>query len=533
MSVVKTPAVEIFSRNALQQIPQLLTLQDRNPHSPTYGCFDRNFWQYRLVDFPTGMAQEFVYPLALAYSTKLPDNPYFGDQAICEWVKAGINFADKSSHSDGSCDDFYPYERAAGAAAFSLFGCLEAYHLLQIKDAQLEKFFTRRGRWLAKHPESGKLSNHEALIVYCLYLLSQRFEGSVFAPDYRERLDRLLSWQHKEGWFVEYNGCDLGYQTLTISMLAQLYDESREEGLREPLERAIAMTAQFMHPDGSFGGEYGSRNTYNYFPHGFEIAGKWLPEALELNDRFAIALQSGRAPCYLDDHMIAHHMWSYLLAARYYTSTRNENGFVRKKRAFYEGAGLLVDRRDEMDLYVALNKGGSFKLFRRGEFVASDTQISLKMRDGSTAVCHHIDDYAIDVGADYIEIAGNAGWAKQKLMLPLDNILLRTFMLTIGRFFPGFVRRLLQQLLITYKRIAPFQFSRRFEWEGGELIVSDCIGAEKWDDVISAGVGGHQTSISVVQSRPYHPSQHQPWLDITKKTQNLKSGQALRIKRKY
>ena len=182
---------------------------------------------------------------------------------------------------------------------------------------------------------------------------------------------------------------------------------------------------------------------------------------------------------------------------------------------------------------MALNKGGSFKLFRRGEFVASDTQISLKMRDGSTAVCHHIDDYAIDVGADYIEIAGNAGWAKQKLMLPLDNILLRTFMLTIGRFFPGFVRRLLQQILITYKRIAPFQFSRRFEWEGGELIVSDCIGAEKWDDVISAGVGGHQTSISVVQSRPYHPSQHQPWLDITKKTQKLKSGQALRIKRKY
>ena len=75
MSVVKRPAVEIFSCNALQQIPQLLTLQDRNPHSPTYGCFDRNFWQYRLVDFPTGMAQEFVYPLALAYSTKLPENP--------------------------------------------------------------------------------------------------------------------------------------------------------------------------------------------------------------------------------------------------------------------------------------------------------------------------------------------------------------------------------------------------------------------------------------------------------------------------
>ena len=70
MSVKKGFAAETFAYNALQQIPQLLTLQDRNPHSPTYGCFDRNFWQYRKVDFPTGMAQEFVYPLALAYSTK-------------------------------------------------------------------------------------------------------------------------------------------------------------------------------------------------------------------------------------------------------------------------------------------------------------------------------------------------------------------------------------------------------------------------------------------------------------------------------
>ena len=33
-----------------------------NPHSPTYGCFDRNYWHYRIIDFPSGMAQEFVLP---------------------------------------------------------------------------------------------------------------------------------------------------------------------------------------------------------------------------------------------------------------------------------------------------------------------------------------------------------------------------------------------------------------------------------------------------------------------------------------
>jgi hypothetical protein len=66
---------DLFAREALVQIPKLLTLLDRNAHSPTYGCFDRNFWQYKIIDFPSGMAQEFVWPLALAYDTDVPDNP--------------------------------------------------------------------------------------------------------------------------------------------------------------------------------------------------------------------------------------------------------------------------------------------------------------------------------------------------------------------------------------------------------------------------------------------------------------------------
>jgi hypothetical protein len=32
---------ELFAREALALIPKILTLQDRNAHSPTYGCFDR------------------------------------------------------------------------------------------------------------------------------------------------------------------------------------------------------------------------------------------------------------------------------------------------------------------------------------------------------------------------------------------------------------------------------------------------------------------------------------------------------------
>ena len=64
---------DLFAQEALAQIPKILTLLDRNIHSPTYGCFDRNFWHYKIIDFPSGMAQEFVLPLTLAYNLKIPN----------------------------------------------------------------------------------------------------------------------------------------------------------------------------------------------------------------------------------------------------------------------------------------------------------------------------------------------------------------------------------------------------------------------------------------------------------------------------
>jgi hypothetical protein len=77
----------LLAREALAQIPKILTLQDRNPHSPTYGCFDRTFWQYKVIDFPAGMSQEFVYPLALAYHTDLSDNQFYQQPILKEWVE--------------------------------------------------------------------------------------------------------------------------------------------------------------------------------------------------------------------------------------------------------------------------------------------------------------------------------------------------------------------------------------------------------------------------------------------------------------
>lgn len=525
---------DLFAREAIAQIPKLLTLLDRNPHSPTYGCFDRNFWHYKIIDFPSGMAQEFVWPLALAYDTDIPNNPFHRQPALRDWVEAGILYAARSGHPDGSCDDYFPYERAGGAAAFSLLACVESYTLLGLKNPAALHFFGQRADWLAHHQESGRLTNHQALIVLCLELVARLLQTERWHQSKQERLEQVLSWQNPEGWFQEYEGCDPGYHTLTISCLARLYELTPTNRLKDAIAKAVALAAHFVHPDGSYGGEYTSRNTYNFFPHGFELVGKWMPEALSINDQFLKGLAKGLAPAYADDHIIGHHTWNYLLAWRDFVLERPPLKPRPQGRFWLREGGILIERRQNTELYLALNKGGVFKLFRDEQLVASDTQFSLQIQEGSSlknAVGHLVSRYKIEVSEEEILIRGSLGWAKQKQMNSLNLMILRVVMLTFGRFFPNLIRKSLQKILITGKKSAPFSFSRQLRWQNGQWHVLDELHSESWEKVISGGIGCDQTSIYVVMSRTFQMGQLQPWLNLTELIKQLKPGQVLKLER--
>jgi hypothetical protein len=525
---------DLFAREAIALIPKILTLLDRNPHSPTYGCFDRNFWHYKIIDFPSGMAQEFVWPLALVHQMDMPNNPFYRKETLRTWVEAGILYAAASAHADGSCDDYFPYERAAGAAAFSLLACMESYTLLGLQNEAALRFFEKRADWLASHQESGQLANHQALIVLCLELASRILQTSRWYQKKEERLNRMLSWQSPEGWFPEYGGCDPGYHTLTIWCLARIDQLNSNGRMRMAIAKAIDLAAQFVHPDGTYGGEYGSRNTYNFFPHGFELAGRWMPEALGINDRFLVGLSNGLGPCYADDHILGHHAWNYLLAWRDFVVGRPSPSPLPSGRAFFPEAGILIDRREQTELYLGLNKGGVFKFYRKNQLVISDTHVSVQVDMGRTirnAVAHMVDDYQVKVEMNEILIQGSLGWAKQKQMTPTSLLALRFATLSFGKLFPNLIRILLQKFLITSKNEAPFTFSRRIQWEDGTWKVVDELSARSWKRVRAVGIGCDQTSIYVVMSRTFQTGQLQAWHDLTEKIRSLAPGQSLKLTR--
>lgn len=412
----RDPALRrLYLDGALADIPRLLGAIDRNPFRPTHGCLDRQYWHYRTACFPSGMYQEGVLPLAMVYSRRLPGNRWQGNQRVRELAVAGIRFAARSSHSDGSCDDYYPFERALGAAVFSLHATARAVQILELDDAEVIDWLRHRADWIAAHDESGRLANHQALAAIGLLRVAEITGDSLYRDQAAERVLQTLSWQSDEGWFEEYGGADPGYQTVTIDCLAKYRQATGDERLDEPLRRAVSFARLFLHPDNSYAGEYGSRGTYHFYPHGMELLAPRDPAAAELADGFLAASAAGGQAYFNDDRMFAHRLanrieayldWSprqgleatpmkgtvpFSLRENRDSPQVRENcdsprSISRSPSTCYlPAAQILVRRTAAVHTIVSAGRGGVFKSFLGEKLVANDAGLILETLDGRTS----------------------------------------------------------------------------------------------------------------------------------------------------
>ncbi|MBI4398174.1 MAG: hypothetical protein HY586_03520 [Candidatus Omnitrophica bacterium] len=518
-------------REALSYIPKVIELLDRNPLSKTYGCFDRQFWHYRTSDFPSGMYQEYVLPLALVYRYSFPGNRFYQEPRLREWVIAGIDFARRSSHPDGACDDYYPFEKALGAAAFSLYAASESYDLLSLDEPKLLEFLSRRARWLSRNGETGRLSNHHALSALCFWNLYQLTGEISFQRSAQKKIRQLLSWQSKEGWFPEYEGCDPGYLSVCVDFLAKYYQKSQAPELVEPIRRAVHFMAHFIHPDGSYGGEYGSRNTAHFFPDGLEIFGKLDSSACAMVDAYLAGALEGKRAFTDDDRIFCHLVYNYLQAFLNFNPSRPKNFHRIQGTHYFPESGLYV--RQESDRYLAahLKKGGVFKFFKSKKLEESDTGVVLETADNEVWVSQIISKTRIDVQPDRVEISGNFFKRPEIQLQTFGFILFRIFLLVVGRFSRNLVRFFLQRKIILGKKRAPAAFLRRFLFDGG-LTVEDTISLSRAKTAIKkVAISSDLTSIYVATSQPYQASCLKPWTWLVDQVRELNTKRTTAWKR--
>lgn len=471
----------LLQRLLVDSMPRILALLDKNPYSRTFGSFDRKFWHYKIIDFSSGMQQELVLPLAYVWATPFEGNPYHQCERIRHYIQGAFRYHAQLCHADGSLDDYFPHERALGATAYALAAATEAALRTNLFTARDVEAFERSGRFIASCREAGKLSNHLAIgiaALHNLYRLTQ--EGSWKSHAYR-LADALLAEQHQEGWFPEYEGCDPGYQTVTIEFLARaVFSGFDHPGLVAALDAAVDFVRCFIHPDGSLGGEYGSRNTYNFYPGGFALLSSRSPSARETLFSFFKGFRTGAANHLVDDGVFQHLLSSYITTLSSPDPAVAEWGVDRALTPairLFPGAQLFTIHTSTLTAFGALSKGGVYKIFDGDRLIASDTGFMARLTNGKVLCQNKAGNATGTLQANRIQVQGHLKAFRSKTLSRVAMIGLRALSLLFGRFtaYSQAIRRLMQKVLIYDKEKAAVSFSRILTVGDGTIRIEDTL----------------------------------------------------------
>jgi hypothetical protein len=523
-------------------IARLLGAIDRHPFRPTYGCLDRQYWHYRTACFPSEMYQEGVLPLALVHAHRLPGNRWYGCPRVRELTIAALHFSARSCHRDGSCDDYYPFERALGAAVFSLQAATKAYRLLGLHDPELVSWFERRSRWLMANDESGRLTNHHALAALGLWRVAQITDKDDYRTAARDRIERVLTWQEEEGWFDEYGGADPGYQTVTIDCLVKLRLATGDERLDEPIRRAVAFARHFLHPDGSYAGEYGSRGTYHFYPHGMELLAGQLPHAADLADGFLSALAQGKHGHFHDDRLFAHRLGNQIEAHLDWSPVRPEPSEDSARTIkHFSNAGLFVYTDSDRQTVVSTARGGILKHFET-ERTVTDAGLVVEMQGGMVAVSQmHDHQRSVEVnnvsdGSVSITVSGPLHTSRFETATPVNQSILHVGMWAVGRWCRTAVRKLLQKRLITGRHSFPIHLTRTIKLQSGEPTVRVKDEIELMSPAVRIermAYGTDHQAAYVAACGVYQDSILEPWTDLSAYVETLNRERRVVIEREF
>ena len=505
---------EIYKQQILNGLPRILSELDRDTMSYSFGSFDREYWSWATKDFSNIDLQRAIYPLTLIYLNDFEGNRYHGRQKLLKWILGAVNFWIQQQKSDGSFDHHYPNEYSFVGVAFTLYEIAEAFRAFMEAGTEFPKEFhetwlnamKHAASFIMKHDESHAfISNHRAgaaCALYCMFLITDENQYQTRAF---ELMKRIRDNQSSEGWYLEYSGADPGYQTLDTYYQANFYRLTGDSETLERLRSSLKFLIYFFHPDGSVGGEYGSRNCPLYYPSGFELVADEIPEAAAIAFIGAEGIQSDANPTLtgMDIRNFVPMLSSYVQAFFSARENGNREGgvmdlpFQREFEIYWPKAQLYVRSTGGYYTIVGLSKGGVIKVFdiHNKKLIASvsgyygranGTYFSNQMLDfinrdeTAFASCNGKEstpreDLTIDCTSRFFQVS------HKRIMTPFRFLLFRIFNFTIGqiRFLNQFIRKhIIVGLFIYRRKLFPLELQRIIAIHSNGIEVKDRIASK-------------------------------------------------------
>ena len=511
----------VYAEKAISQIPRLLGNMDRNPFSPTYGCFHRDYWLDKTSDFPDAVRQFGVHALALIYKFDFPKNIYKGQPKIRDWIIAGMKFWASIQHKDGSFDEFYPYERGwVGPTAFTTYTTIESYKLLkdeisaEISD-QIITAIRKAAYFIASgESEEDHLANHHAMACLAVWKSYELFGDAEMKKGFEKLWQGFLNYHNSdEGWSREYDGVDPGYLSATVSFLSKIYQTNPDPYILNVMRQSAEFCSYFVYPNGFYAGSIGSRNTLHFYPHGFEVLADELPLAAGVAEKMLVALSEDKLvpPEIISDRYVFYRVPEFLQAYLDYKPRQSKLPLLPYElpsfTRYFPKSRIFISTYHQNYIIANLAKGGVVKVFNRqnGKLILNDCGLIGQLEDGTVVTSQWIDPkYNCKIYDDGWEVTGNFhAVPSNKLFTPFKNIIFRIALVMLG-WNPTFSHMLKGQIrrsLILGQRTVPVRFCRRFTFNNGKIKLTDELKLQQRVRFKSLSIGDEFFVRYVPQSR--------------------------------
>lgn len=517
------PLSAVYAPAILAQAGRLLSCLDRELPSRSAGNCDREHWSWKFRDFPVGVLQNAVYPMALLWRRSFPGGGYRQNPRLLEWISTVLEQTLGRQRPSGAFDSFAPNEEDAGSTLFIAHGMIQAVRVLEdaLGDSMRARCLDgirRACDFAAARDEThAYLSNHQALFAGA-FLEAGDLTGE---QQYRRRghdiIGRILERQSADGWYQEYEGADPGYESLGIFHLAMYWQRTGDARLLESLRRSVEFYAHCVHPDGSVGGVYGSRHTSLYFPGGFEILAGEIPMAAAVARFMRGRLERGNVvtPATADMENLIPLAYSYLEACCGADPTGPIPPLpcesLRGVRRF-PNSGLTMAGADNYYAVVHARKGGVCRVFDKQKETIGYEDAGYVLRSGKKRYASQLIGLSSAVpGVGDAEVRCQAQFAevRQEQLTPGRFLLLRLLNLTLFRSerLGAWLRRRIIARLILAKHTAPIRLERSVRFENEAVHFQDCIRLEQPIPIDELELPRSFTAIHMGSAKYFHASE--------------------------
>jgi hypothetical protein len=456
-------------------LPRMLSQACRDPNSPCHGCFDRNWWHYKIRDFPSIILQQGGYALWVASKLNMgaEDAAALGGLAA-----ASARFWNRRATMRGAFEEYYPWEQGYPPLAFSTLAVMKLVAAGVVAEQDV-----RAGAEVAAYQLQNRFeqqaANQQVAGLAALAWIRNVFPALVGDKAFASLRERSLALQHAEGWYEEYGGPDLGYLSVTIDCLWDLWDATQDPAYLASAGKALRYIAHFAPLAHAGIGMHNARNTDYILPYGIaRFVAEGTPEAALAASVLGHLYERTTSPAHfihaIDDRYLCHYAGHSLLRCIQVLRGMKDDPVsqpLSPEQKLLPGSGhFLRPSTQSYSSLLSLKKGGILSLWHRH---ATAHDFGWVVIDGDLQhVTHWQSSHWISSGnGDAFTIAGHLVPTKEHLSSPFKHMLLRLAVFFLGRH----VIAALKNKLIFQSKPSPCRFQRTVAFEANAVRVTDRI----------------------------------------------------------